>query len=284
MKSVRLKSHLWFALGLCVVSLGLFAYVGIRPDDLSHIYFFDVGQGDASLIVTSDDQTILIDGGPSDVVVDRLAEVLPPWHRHIDLVILTHPHADHVTGLSAVLDDYHVGEFWFNGSRYDSATYQNLLAKIDELQIPKKIVTIETKRQLGAATIDVIGPATVPEGISNLNKTSLVFSFKLGDFQVLFAGDAESSNETEMLSRGVVPNIDVIKVPHHGSRTSSSLEFIRAADPEVGAIMLGADNEFGHPHAETLERYQTIGAQLYRTDQDGTIEVVTDGVAYQVQD
>lgn len=261
--------------GLASILVGWF-----KPDQLAHIYFLDVGQGDAELIRTPNQHYILIDGGPDNSVVSQLGRVIPPWQRQIDLVILTHAHADHATGLLAVLDQYDVKQFWYTGAQYDSATYQELVDKLTQAKIPVQLANQGDYLSLDQTSLNVSFPLQERPTNTDPNETSVVNTFQYKNFTTLFTGDVYVNDEKKLV--GVLPDVDVIKIPHHGSRTSSSQELINKTQPEVGVIEVGANNKFGHPAPDVLSRYQSAQTQIYRTDQDGMIEIITDGTRYRV--
>ncbi len=265
-----------------LVDVYVLVYLLTRPDHLLHIYFMDVGQGDATLIRTPDDKRILIDGGPTDQVEDLLYRALPWWDRRIDVMILTHPHADHVTGLTYVLDDFKVGEFWYNGAPYATEIYNQLIEEVQSRNIPIKNPTVGYTANLGEINLKVIHPLTPQVTASDPNDTSIVNYLTYKNFDLLLTGDAGVSVETELKNRGLLYDIDVLKVGHQGSHTSSSQAFLDIVQPETGIIMVG-ENNYGHPHKDVLERYRAMGVKLFETDLDGTVEVTTDGNAYQVK-
>jgi len=270
----------WLTICLVVVNLGLLTIVVLRPDQLGHIYFFNVGQGDAILIKTANNHHILIDGGPDHTIIEQLDTVIPPWQRTLDLVILTHPHADHATGLLAVLEQYHIDQLWYTGTDYSSQTYQTLVQQLSLRQVPTQFANQGDSYHLDSVSLDVLSPIVEHPVAEDPNETSVVSLLRYHNFSILFTGDATAHNEAVYSS--LVPDVDIIKIPHHGSQGSSSAALLSAARPEVGMIMVGASNSFGHPHPDTLAHYQSLGTTLYRTDQDGTTEVVTDGQRYQI--
>ena len=270
----------WLLLLVALAGLLLGLFVHFRPDNLTHIYFFDVGQGDAMLIKTADNRNILIDGGPTDEVAKLLDDVIPMWHRQLDVVMLTHPHSDHVTGLLKVLERYQVGEFWYTGTEYDSETYRALLAEITQHKIPIRLANQGDNLTLGTAQLRVIFPIVEKPAVADANSTSIVSIFQYKNFSAIFTGDILTADEPQFLS--AVPDVDIIKVPHHGSQYSSGANFLSAAKAEIGVIEVGANNSFGHPHPDILARYQAANTAIYRTDQDGTVEIVTDGKHYKV--
>lgn len=274
----------WWFRGLLIIlalaSLVVFAALPFRPDHLEHLYFLDVGQGDAELIKTADNHYILIDGGPSDVVVNYLDHYLPIWHRRLDLVILTHPHADHATGLLSVAQRYPIAQFWYTGTEYDSETYRTLIAQISNKQIPVHLARQGDTIDLDATHLRVLFPLTEKPVAADPNETSIVNTLQYQNFTALFTGDASVNNEFSIISQ--LSDADILKVPHHGSNNSSSQEFVNAVRPKVAVIMVGAGNSYGLPNADILARYQSSGTIIYRTDQNGTVEVVTDGQRYTV--
>ncbi|MFA5010179.1 MAG: ComEC/Rec2 family competence protein [Patescibacteria group bacterium] len=271
----------WILLGLLIINIGLGVVLYFRPDDLEHIYFFDVGQGDASLIKTSENRYILIDGGPDERIIPALDSVMPMWHRQLDLVILTHPHSDHATGLLKVLDRYQVKEFWYTGTTYDSETYKTLVAKITASKIPIQLANQGDNYLTGNTHLRVVFPPNEQPTANDPNETSVVSLLQYQNFEVLFTGDASVGNETSYATQ--LPDVDVIKVPHHGSKTASSQLLLSQSRPEIGVISVGAQNSFGHPSPETLARYESAGTKLYRTDTNRTIEIITDGQRYRIR-
>jgi beta-lactamase superfamily II metal-dependent hydrolase len=141
-----------------IANVGIFVFAGFRPDQLEHIYFFNVGQGDSALIKTSHNHYILIDGGPDNSVIAQLDSVMPIWHRQLDLVILTHPHADHATGLLSVLDQYQVSQFWYTGTTYDSETYKTLIAEVATKKIPIQLANQGDSYTVDGTNLKVIFP------------------------------------------------------------------------------------------------------------------------------
>lgn len=257
-------------------------YLLTRPDHLLHVYFLDVGQGDATLIRTPDDKRILIDGGPNDEVEDLLYRALPWWDRRIDIMVLTHPHADHVTGLTHVLDSFKVGEFWYNGAPYATEIYTQLIEEVQAKDIPIKNPAVGYSADLGEVELRVIHPFAQQILTSDPNDTSIVNYLVYKNFDLLLTGDAGEEIETELKNRNLLYDIDVLKAGHHGSRTSSSQSFLDLAKPETAIIQVG-ENNYGHPHQEVVDRYRAMGTKLFQTRLDGTVEVVSDGNSYQVK-
>ena len=284
----RYHSFVWFlrilAILLIASNVYLWHYLVTKADSNHHIYFLDVGQGDAVFIRTAADFRILIDGGPDDRVVGLLGQLLPSWDRHIDLVIATHPHADHIAGLSAVLDQYSVDEFWWNGSDYDSDIFKRLSAQIHTLPLAAKIIDRQASLPLpdDNSTLQVVYPTITKIATTDINETSIVTLLQLGNFDLWLSGDSGNPTEAALLAAGVVPDVEVLKLGHHGSNSSSSPAFLDALQPEIGVITVGNNNRYGHPHAEILERLTTRKIRIYRTDLQSTLELTTDGSRYRV--
>ncbi len=249
-----------------------------QPDGRLHVTFFDVGQGDAIFIQSPGGRQILVDGGqyPS-VLNDQLGRQMPFWDREIDIVVATHPDADHVSGLEGVFGRYRVGLLITDGSELgESPIYDAVLLAARAQGTPTHRALAGEVIDLGdGARLELLHPDTVPMADRNENSVSLRLVY--GDFSLLLTGDVEENGEKLMLANGRVPRSLVFKAGHHGSRTSSTLPFLQAVQPQIIVISAGVDNRFGHPHAEVLERAQAVGAIVLRTDELGPIQVTTDG-------
>ena len=261
------------------------------PDGQLHLTALDVGQGDAILVTTPSGATMLIDGGPDpDLLLRRLGDRLPWWHRRIDILILTHPHQDHVAGLVAALERYEVGLILDTGRDYANPTYPRFLA-LAHAEPGGRLVLARTGQRLRLdartdltllypAPDDVASP--LPEG--DINNASVVGLLRFGSFTALLTGDAHVPVEEMLATRGLLTRIDVLKVGHHGSRSSTGSTLLDVTQPRAAIISCGIGNAFGHPHQETLDHLSAMpGLRLHRTDLEGSVEVVTDGLRYQVR-
>ena len=244
------------------------------------ISFFDIGQGDAALIKTPAGQNILIDGGPGTKILEPLSKELSWYDKTIDLMILTHPHSDHVDGLIPVLKRYEVKQILSTGVVHSSPTYLAWLDLVREQNIPLTIVDREQTIDLGDdCRLQIIYPLTNLSGreVSNLNNSSIVARLIYKDTSFLLMGDAEIEVEQELIQAGIYLASDVLNTGHHGSDTSSSEEFLKTVKPEYAIISSGQDNSFGHPSPRVLKRLERIGAKILRTDELGTIKMSSDG-------
>jgi len=283
----KLCTYLILPLALLVAAVSL-AYFQSKPDFLMHAEFFDVGQGDAEFVRTFMGSKILIDGGPSDQVLQELGKNLPFYDRAIDLVVLTHPHADHISGLIDVLKRFEVKKILLPNVKYDSSAYKELLDLADQKHI-EKIYALQGQRiWLDSATVlDVLYPAQklidatqAKEGFGadsiDLNNTSIVAQLIFGKIKILFTGDAGSDVESA-LSQGFDLKSDILKVAHHGSKYSNSSIFFDDVKPEFAVIEVGKDNSYGHPAAETLDGLFAVEANVLRTDLVHTVEFTSNG-------
>ncbi|OGG38123.1 hypothetical protein A2116_01355 [Candidatus Jorgensenbacteria bacterium GWA1_49_17] len=237
------------------------------------IYFLDVGQGDSEFVKLPGGTDILIDGGPPNGrALNELARALERGDRYIDLVILSHPQLDHFGGLVEVLKRYKVGVFIWNGAETDSDAFAELKETLRENGIPEVILGAGDKIKAGGSEIIVISPDDELLKAKDLNDTSLVLELVSGNSKTLFTGDA-SAAVLENLRSG---DLDILKVAHHGSKFSSSAEFLKAVKPEAAVVEVGR-NSYGHPTYEALEALRSAGAQIFRTDVDGTLKFTIDG-------
>jgi competence protein ComEC len=237
------------------------------------VIFLDVGQGDAILIERGSQQ-ILIDGGPSgQVLLDKLGKYIPFWDRNIELVMESHPDADHITGLVDVLKNYSVGAVMQTSATSDSQVYRKLQELIQTKNI--NIVTGERgeKINLGAETqLEVLGPSPeTPTNAQDTNAASIVTKLSFGDNSFLFTGDLPSEQEAALISAGLNLNSRVLKVGHHGSKYSSSPAFLGAVHPTDAVISVGKNNRYGHPAPEIMDRLKSNNINIFRTDELGDI-------------
>jgi len=279
---------------LCVLLIGI-RFAHLLTTDRLRMTVLDVGQGDAILLELPGRRVVLIDGGGLfDDRFDIGGRVVVPvllsrWISRVDVVVLSHPHPDHLNGLKAVLRQVRVGEVWDGGQRASAPTYVWLQETLRQQRIPHKILEAgHVTDAFHPVEIAVLHPPPrllrgSPRGpSSDVNSNSLVLRLRYRDVRILLPGDIEDEAERLLLDRGAEVSAQVLKVPHHGGRTSSGPLFLARVRPTVAIVSAGHRNRFGHPHQETLERYRAIGARLFRTDLDGAVTVTTDGTHVEV--
>ena len=250
------------------------------------IIFFDIGQGDAVFVETAKGHQILIDGGPGKKILSKLAKEIPFWDNSLDLVILTHPDYDHLAGLWHVLQRYKVENILWNGALKETEIFERWQEKIKKEKA--KIVIAKKGQQIkaGALQIDILHPFKDISGAlfkKNTNDSSIVSRLLFGKNSFLFTGDISAEVEKELLLKEIELGSDVLKVAHHGSKNSSSREFLKQVLPQVAVISCGKNNPYGYPHQRVLRNLQEFGTILLRTDQEGDIKIVADGTNYKIR-
>jgi len=250
------------------------------------VTFFDIGQGDAIFIETLQKHQILIDGGPDSTILERLNEEIPFWDRTIDLIILTHPEHDHYGGLIMVLERYKVKNILWTGVLRDTAEYGEWKEVLERenanVIIAKSGQRINWLKSDTDQYMEVLFPfeSFKDEIVKDINNTSVIAKLIFGENSFLFTGDAYKSVERELVNRGLNVDSDILKVGHHGSKTSSDEDFIKEVSPDVAVISCGKDNPYGHPHPETLETLEKYGINILRTDLIGNIKFILNRKSY----
>ncbi len=242
------------------------------------IHFIDVGQGDSIFIELPNEETMLIDAGEESegkIVSDYIKTI---GYAKIDYLIGTHPHSDHIGGVSYIINNFDIGKIYMPKVVSTSKTYENLLNTIFDnglkVNNAKAGVNILNSENLN---IDILAPNS--ESYSDLNNYSAVLKITYGDRKFLFMGDAETKSENEIISD---VSADVIKVGHHGSDSSSSQSFVNKVSPKYAIIMVGSGNKYNHPYQSIVDRWINVGATIYRTDLNGNIVVTSDGNSLEV--
>lgn len=244
------------------------------------VNFLDVGQGDASLIVTPNGENILIDGGPNNQLLYQLSKFLPWWERTIDYIVISHWDDDHYLGLIQVLKKYQVKNILASYlPDKDNASFRAWQQALKQEGIEVGLVIVgenfkindNLSWQIVAAKSDAKLPA---------NDKSAVVRLSYGQVDFLLTGDLPSEQEEELIKTKLNIEAEILKVGHHGSKYSSSLEFLQQVEPQVCIISAGTDNKFGHPHAEALARLAKVKCQVYQTDKLGNISVLSDGQSW----
>ena len=264
-----------FIFSLILINILLYIFSFSSPD--LRVIFFDVGQGDSIFIETPNKHQILIDGGPSSSnIANKLSSFMPFWDKTIDLIVLTHLESDHVSGLFEILDNYIVENILWSGEYKESEK-----SKIWKEMIEKENANIYISNSLDQIIMnDVHLKIIKTDGeITNTNDSSVITKLLYRDNSFLFTGDISSKIEKEIIIQDI--QSDIIKIPHHGSKYSSSEEFIKKVSPLLAVIQVGK-NSYGHPTDEVLTRLSNFGIKVLRNDLDGDIQIVSNGIKYKI--
>lgn len=289
----RTKNFSFFILGV-LFSLNILAWIavyGLSKPQLLAVNFFDVGQGDAILIVSPQRHQILIDGGPGPAILEKLAAEMPFYDRSLDLIILTHPERDHISGLIEVLKRYEVENILWTGVVRNSSEYEEWIklikeekAKIFIAKFGQKIICSGSHPEQKGEYMEILHPLENLEGRefeNNSNDTSIVIKLVFNKETFLFTGDISSKIEKDLKLANLPLKADILKVAHHGSKYSSSDYFLESVLPEIAVIQVGK-NSYGHPTEEALRRFEKFGIKILRTDLNGDIKIVSDGKNYEI--
>ena len=240
----------------------------------------DVGQGDALFVESPTGTQILIDGGPPRKILSQLSRVMSPFDRSIDAFIITNPDADHIGGFLDVLKTYKVDEVFEPGTLTDSKTYQSLKDQMKKNNVKDFLAKRGMRLDVGGgAFIDILFPDRDVSSWAT-NDGSVVARLSYGDTSIMLTGDATVKTENIILGENSSAKLHstILKVGHHGSRTSSSFDFVKTVSPTYALISDGKDNKYGHPHKETLDTLTSLGVKIFRTDILGTIFMKSDGI------
>ena len=264
----KIINILFFSLAIYILTLG-------SNSDSSgpEIVFFDVGQGDA-ILIQQDDFQILVDGGPDDRILYELAKKMPKNDKTIEVVVLTHPHEDHIRGLMNVLEGYVVERLLLNRVESENKAYRYMLENYEEILM--EVVKGDTVQYK-----DILATVLFPfdeerEVYANLNNESVVLLVEVYDYRVLLMGDGEVELEQRLLENLEIENIHILKAGHHCSKTSSSEMFLRKVNPTIAICSCGRGNRFGHPHYETLQKFEMLNVQYLITYMEGNIVIKFD--------
>lgn len=246
-----------------------------KPEGMLEVHYIDVGQGDATLIKCGS-HAMLIDGGNNNKGTTVQLYLKKQGVESLDYVIGTHPDADHIGGLDVIVYKYNCDTVIMPDYEKDTKTYQELVDVIHDKNMKITYPLVGEQYALGEAKFTIIAPNSNSYG-GNANDYSVAILLEYGKNRFLFTGDAEEASETEMLSNGIELSADVYKVAHHGSRSASTQEFLNAVRPKYAVISCGEENSYGHPHAEVLNRLRSMGVEVFRTDEQGSIIASSDG-------
>ena len=271
------KLGVWLTFILALVALLVWSQVAFASGK-GHLVIkvYDVGQGDSIYIQTPSGYHLLVDGGPNDKVINYLNHDLGVGNRQLDLVILTHPQSDHMKGLISVLKKFTVKKVLATTATNQTADFQMWKdsLKAEKLE-PIEPLAGDSISLADGVTLSFVWPTQeAVKTYTDLNTTCIVFKLSYGSFDALLTGDADQQVQPYS---GTIGQVEVLKVPHHGSKTGTSQELLDLIKPEVSIISVAAKNRYGHPAANTIEMLANIGSKIFRTDQNGTIEVESDG-------
>ncbi|MES2224648.1 MAG: MBL fold metallo-hydrolase [Patescibacteria group bacterium] len=276
------RARIRAALFLLLSVLGSAAYLLQPPvlDGKTHVYMLNIGQGDSFLIVADDGRKMLIDGGLDTTILSELSKVLPSGDDTIDVVLATHPDADHIGGLQYVFQRYRVGMFLTADVGTDTKTYTDMYKQVLAEGIPAYYVRHGMMVSLAPnATFTVLFPDR-DTSMWKTNEASVVGRLNVGSRSILFTGDSPSSVESFLVKAEPLElHADLLKLGHHGSKYSSSAEYLKAVAPTLGLVSAGVDNKYGHPNADVLGRLDAAVIPWVSTQQKGTVEFYTDGSA-----
>lgn len=283
---IKYRLQLFFSFLIIVTTVIWAGYFNENSADQNKdlkVYFLDVGQGDSEYIKIPGGYDILIDGGPDNKVLNELGKVMEINDHEINLIVLTHPHADHITGLIDILDRYKVDEIWESGVDYPSAIYDAFKSKIKEKNISDIDVIAEEQKNINNVQFKVIYPLSSLQNktINNINNSSVITKLNYNKFNALFLGDAEKDTQKQILNK--LSTTTVVKVAHHGSINGLFEDLYKITRPAIAIISVGVKNTYGHPAPSTIKLLQQYAIRIYRTDQNSTIEIDSDGVNYSVK-
>ncbi|MFA6466869.1 MAG: MBL fold metallo-hydrolase [Patescibacteria group bacterium] len=259
---------------LFIFLLLLILFFTLKNDEKLAVYFLDVGQGDAILIRTPENQNILIDGGPDNNLLYQVANHLPWWERTIDYLVITHYHTDHYVGFLDLLDKYKIKNILVTANEPNDFLYYQWLEKLKEKNLKPSVVR--------AGENFVVSPdlnwrvLLADSQHEDLNENSIVIKLTYKDTDFLLMGDLPVEGEQKLLASDFDLDSEILKVGHHGSKYSSSEEFLKAVSPEICVIQSGLDNKFNHPHEEAMTRLENIGCDIRNTQNLGLISLFFD--------
>lgn len=262
-----LQKNIVSVISFCIVII-LFTFLDVFNNNDPEIVFFDIGQGDA-ILIQQDNFQILVDGGPDDNIVYELAKQMPWYDKNIEIVVLTHPHEDHIRGVLNVLEEYTVEKVLLNKIEYENKGYDYLITNYGDIIFN---VVEGDMLEYGDITGEVLYPFKDElEQEENINNESVILFFEIKGYGTLLMGDAEVEIEEKLIDRQNLENIYILKAGHHCSKTASSEMFLTVINPEIAICSCGERNKFGHPHYETTEKFKKLNVQYLITYEEGNI-------------
>lgn len=262
------------AIGIGVFLKGNFSKILISSNGGLKVHYIDVGQGD-SILLQQNGQNMLIDTGTNDSTDTLMAYLKKQSINKIDYLILTHPHEDHIGGADAVIRGFNIGKIYMPKITATTKTYQDVIKAMKSKNYQASEPKLGENFKLGTANCTILGPINSDK--DDLNTYSIVLKVQFGENKFIFTGDAQSSNEQDMISKGYDLSADVLKVGHHGSRTSTSDQFLNAVNPKYAVISCAKGNDYGHPHKTVMDKLKAKKIPVYRTDEAGTVIITSNG-------
>lgn len=274
------KFNFWLALIIIAGAVWAGVFEHHKPD--FRVWFLDVGQGDSSYIEMPDGKDALIDGGPNSKVLTELGQVMPFYDKELDLVILTHNHADHLNGIVEVLKRYNVREMWISGAIHTSDKYLEMLQLLKEKNIKTVVVKEGYEKYFDAVKVRVVYPDESYKGVKpeDQHSATVVTRWTYGKSSLLETGDLGLDQIDKIMTSDEIIKVDILKVPHHGSATGLTEDFLARIAPKVAVISVGKKNSFGHPKQSILNLLKNNGVKIYRTDLNGRVGFQSDGVEF----
>ena len=275
LKYIKLFFLLSFILILACCSSSSVPISQLYKDSLV-VHYIDVGQGD-SILIQVNNKNLLIDAGPGDSKSSTVNYLKQQGVKKLDFVVETHPHEDHIGGMSEVIRQFSIGEFYSPKVTANISAFSNMISSLKAKNLKINIAKAGISINLGTnVNLDFLGPCS--DNYNNdLNLYSSIIKLTYKESKFLFMGDAQAANEAELLSKNFDVSCDVLKVGHHGSKTSSAKAFIDKAMPGIAVISVGKGNDYGHPNKETLKTLKAVNCLVYRTDLNGSVVLISDG-------
>jgi competence protein ComEC len=279
--------HLRFSKYLLILfvfaALGMLGYQYFTPQETQHkpfeVTFLDVGQGDA-ILIRCENECMLIDAGTNKSALNLVSKLKSMGIKRFDIIVITHPHEDHIGGMDAVINKFDIGKVIMPDVSTATLTFKDVLQAIDIKGSQVSIPIAGTSFSLGSGLCTILAPNS--QSYTEMNDYSIVLRLTYSKWSFLFTGDAGEESEKQMLAKGYSLKSDILKIGHHGSSSSTSDEFLKAIAPQYGVISVGQDNDYGHPHTETLAKLNKSGIQILRTDLKGTITFSSEGTGLSI--